>query len=343
MLLPAPVKKELDPLKTVLLIRPGGIGDAVLLIPTIITLREAFPELQIDILAEKRNSQVFQLSPEVHTVYCYDKLADFKRALTSRYDLVIDTEQWHRLSAIIARLIRSRRKIGFGTNERAKQFTDIIDYSHNEYETSSFLNMLQPLQMKPNCDVAPPFLSIPDSVKSAPEILGFNSGRYVVLFPGASIVERRWGGDKFAALARQFVEQKLKVVVIGGPEDSFAGDTIAALAPEVTNLVGKTSLLETASVLEGATLLVSGDSGILHIGVGLGTPTVSLFGPGIAAKWAPKGEQHRIVNLNLSCSPCTRFGTTPACPSGAKCIRDISVDEVFSATMELLEKPVAKS
>lgn len=335
-ILPAPIKKEIDHLQTVLLIRPGGIGDAVLLIPTIISLRSAFPTLQIDILAEKRNSQIFKLCPDVASVYCYDKLADFRRVLTSRYDLVIDTEQWHRLSAVVARLIRSRRKIGFGTNERAKMFNDAVAYAHSDYEASSFFKLLQPLQTKSSCDIIPPFLNIPDTVRSATEILDSHSGRYVVLFPGASIAERRWGKDKFAALAKQFIEKKMTVVIVGGQEDCAAGDTIAFLVPEVINLVGKTSLLETVSVLKDATLLVSGDSGVLHIGVGLGVPTVSLFGPGISEKWAPQGELHRVVNLQLSCSPCTRFGTTPACPIGAKCIRDISVDQVFSAAKELL-------
>ncbi len=72
------------------------------------------------------------------------------------------------------------------------------------------------------------------------------------------------------------------------------------------------------------------------MGAGLSVPTVSLFGPGIANKWAPPGEQHIVINHKLPCSPCTRFGTTPPCPIGAKCIQDISVGEVFTAAQEIL-------
>ncbi len=343
LLIPTPVKKDLDSPKTVLLIRPGGIGDAVLLIPTILSLRVAFPAIQIDILAEKRNSQIFRLSPEVSSVYCYDKLADFWRVLTSRYDLVIDTEQWHRLSAIIASLIRSRRKIGFGTNERAKLFTDVIDYSHNDYEGKSFLNLLHPLQLQLSSNISSPFLHIPTSIRSSAEILGADFGRYVVLFPGASIQERRWGADRFTALAALLNNLGLTVVVIGGGEDRTTGEAIVVKVATAVNLAGKTTLLESAAVLRDAQLLVSGDSGILHIGVGLGTPTVSLFGPGIAAKWAPPGKHHRIINLDLPCSPCTQFGTTPPCPIEAKCLQDISATEVFSAAKELLGKNSKKS
>ena len=334
--LPAPVKRTLDSPKEVLLIRPGGIGDAVLLIPTILSLRAAFPKIQIDILAEKRNSQIFHLSPAVNSVYCYDQLADFRQVLTSRYDLVIDTEQWHHLSAIFARLIRSRQKIGFGTNGRSKMFTDVVGYSHATYEVKSFFNLLQPLQLNSYQCATFPCLEVPVSVKTSAQLLGDDVGDYVVLFPGASIQERRWGADRFSALTARFVEQGLKVVIVGGVEDSLAGEKIATAVPGAINLTGKTSLLETASLLQDSVLLVSGDSGILHIGVGLGIPTVSLFGPGIAAKWAPKGKSHRVINLQLPCSPCTQFGTTPACTIGAKCLQDISAEHVFSAAKEIL-------
>ncbi len=60
-------------------------------------------------------------------------------------------------------------------------------------------------------------------------------------------------------------------------------------------------------VIDKSAVLVSGDSGILHVGVGLGRPTVSLFGPGIAKKWAPRGDKHIVINKNLPCSPCTNL------------------------------------
>jgi ADP-heptose:LPS heptosyltransferase len=82
--------------------------------------------------------------------------------------------------------------------------------------------------------------------------------------------------------------------------------------------------------------LLSGDSGVLHIAMGLGVPTVSLFGPGRAGKWAPRGERHIVINKGLSCSPCTTFGTTPPCPISAQCLNDITVDEVFNAVAVLL-------
>jgi lipopolysaccharide heptosyltransferase II len=336
--LPIPVAGESCPPHSVLFIRPGGIGDAVLLIPTISAVKKHYPETSINVLAEKRNAQIFALCPEVDDVYCYDQLPEFWKVLPRRYDLIIDTEQWHRLSAVIARLIRSKRKIGYATNERSKLFTDPISYSHDDYEALSFCHLLQPLSADVNCELKEPFLIVPGSVKSAEKLLPRAVKNYVVLFPGASIPERRWGGQRFAELAERIAALDYPVVVVGGKEDFAVGEAVVAKAQTTLNVAGKTSLLETASILKDAALLISGDSGVLHIAVGLGTPTVSLFGPGIVNKWAPHGSRHTVINHQLPCSPCTKFGTTPPCPIGAKCLKGISVDEVFSAVEALLNK-----
>jgi ADP-heptose:LPS heptosyltransferase len=67
-------------------------------------------------------------------------------------------------------------------------------------------------------------------------------------------------------------------------------------------------------------------------------PTVSLFGPGIEAKWGPRGEFDLVINRKLPCSPCTRFGTTPACKEKARCLSEITPAEVVSAVMKVLDK-----
>jgi ADP-heptose:LPS heptosyltransferase len=128
----------------------------------------------------------------------------------------------------------------------------------------------------------------------------------------------------------------IPVVVVGGQEDAAEGEKIVA-GKSGLNLAGKTSLGETAAVIAKSTLLVSTDSGILHIGVGLGKRTVSLFGPGIVKKWAPRGPRHIVINRNLPCSPCTRFGYTPRCPISARCMTEITVDEVVAAVERIIE------
>ncbi len=336
-LLTAPRSQPLRAPNKILIIRPGGIGDAVHLLPAINMLRKNFPEAVIDILAEKRNGAVFSLTHDVTTVFHYDNFPELLRIFKGRYDLVIDTEQWHHLSAVIARFVGASATIGYATNERKKLFTHAVQYSHDDYEAGSFCNLLDPLSIVSQADFSSPYLAAPVSaLENAVKLLGELTKRpFVTLFPGSSIPERRWGVLNFIGLAEKLYGKSIPFVVIGGREDCSGGDRIAARGYGL-NLAGKTSLLETAALIDLSSLLISGDSGILHIGVGLGKPTISLFGPGLAKKWAPRGDNHIVINKCLPCSPCTMFGTTPPCPINAKCMADISVDEVIAAVEKLL-------
>jgi lipopolysaccharide heptosyltransferase II len=335
MVLPGSPKSDAPHCRKFLVIRPGGIGDAVLLIPVLQQLKDAYPEAMIEVLAEQRNAAIFGMCTAVDRVLRYDQ-GGILAVLGSRYDVIIDSEQWHRLTAVVARLTRAQMRIGYGSNERRKLFSHAIDYSHADYELDSFFALLEPLGVARQA-VVTPFLIIPSAERDRVSKLlqDFSDRPFIALFPGSSITERRWGVERFHQLSRRLNGDGYPVVVIGGSDDRSAGDAIAA-GLEGLNLAGQTSLLGSAAIIANSALLVSGDSGVLHLGVGLGTLTVSLFGPGIAAKWAPRGEQHIVVNHKLPCSPCTRFGTTPSCPIGAKCIQDITVDEVFMAAQELL-------
>lgn len=324
--------------QSILIIRPGGIGDAVLLAPAVNRLKHFFPNISISILAECRNAGVFDLIPAVDHVWRYDRSKELLQALRGSYDVVIDTEQWHRLSAVVARLVRAPVKIGFGTNERRRMFTHVVDYSHEDYEIESFNRLLTLLCTSSAVEPTIPFLVVPaqERVKIAYLIDLIGEKPFVVLFPGASIPERRWGTERFQQVAEALISQGYAVVVVGGGEDQLDGERIVACGG--LNLAGRTTLAETAAVLEQSQLLISGDSGVLHIAVGLDVPTVSLFGPGRALKWAPRGDKHILLNKQLPCSPCTIFGTTPPCPYNARCMQEIAVNEVVEAAFTLLKK-----
>jgi ADP-heptose:LPS heptosyltransferase len=322
---------------SILLIRPGGIGDSVLLAPSIQSIKNCYPSTNITILAERRNAGIFSLISGVDKLLCYDHPREMFQAVRSCYDVVIDTEQWHRLSAAVARLVSAPVKIGFDTNERRRMFTHVVPYSHDDYEAVSFAHLLQPLGIGAEAvEVGVPFLSIPfaESVY-ATKLLGlFHDKLFVTIFPGASIPERRWGADRFRLVAEALSSFGIKIVVVGGKEDRKQGEVTGGGA--ALNLAGMTSLSETAAVIQKSALLLSGDSGVLHIAAGLGVPTVSLFGPGRAKKWAPRGEHHIVINKELPCSPCTKFGNTPPCPYNVSCMSNITVDEVVNAVTMLL-------
>ena len=145
--LPAPSRRPHGSPQSILVIRPGGIGDAVHLLPLLQRLREYFPAARIFVLGERRNVGVFVLSPVNVTVWCYDRPLEFLRSLIGRYDVVIDSEQWHCLSAVVARMVRAPVKIGFAGNMRQRLFTDPLPYSQEKYEAEIFLSLLTPLDI----------------------------------------------------------------------------------------------------------------------------------------------------------------------------------------------------
>jgi lipopolysaccharide heptosyltransferase II len=336
---PKQVGRALPSVSRLLLIRPGGIGDAVLLIPVVKRLRDTFPSACIEVLAERRNIGTFALCPEIDRILCYDKPQELLVVLRSDYDVVIDSEQWHRLSALVSRIIRSKLKIGYGTNERKRLFTHPIEYSHENYELNSFFELLKPLGIDLPATTHVPFLTIPvDDQAAADKLLRALSNQpFVVIFAGASIPEKKWPVTKFRSVVSFCMDIGCQVVLVGGVNDIEVSDAVARDL-NVLNLCGRTSLVETSAVLARAALVICGDSGVLHIAVGLDRPTVALFGPSSVGKWAPAGSKHVAISKQLKCSPCSLFGTVSKCENGESCIREISVEEVTSVIPRLLDK-----
>lgn len=323
-----------------LFIRPGGIGDAVLLIPVIQEFKKLYPAASVHVLAEKRNAAIFSFCSSVSNVYRYDALKELFIALQGDYDAVIDTEQWHRLSALIARLTGTSVSVGYATNERKKAFTFAIPYSHQDYEVYSFLNLLAPVSGPLSVDLQKPFIVVPAEVKNriANRVQEISNKKIVAIFPGGSIREKQWPIERFREVARFVVERGYNIAVVGGREDAALGEIISEGINQRMNLCGRLSLLESAAVIDQAELLITGDSGIMHIASGLGTKMVALFGPGNIKKWASKNDNTVVVSKNLSCSPCSQFGYTPRCKNDVACMKQITVEEVYAKAIELLER-----
>jgi len=323
-----------------LVIRPGGIGDAVLLAPLAQALQEYFPNATVDFLVEKRNRGVISMYGSRGRIFCYDRPTDLISVMLRHYDVVIDTEQWHYLSAIVARLIRARLRVGFATNDRAKLFSRSVPYSLNDYEVISFLRLLGPFGVPAVPSTMPSsLLVITDAAKAqaASLLTGVVLQSMVVIFPGASVLGKCWGAEKFRQVGQALIQRGLTLVVVGSSQDIANSEKIVADGFGV-NLAGRTSLVETTAILEQAAIVISGDSGVLHLAATIGRPTVAIFGPSSSTKWAPRGMVHVVVQHTLSCSPCSSFGHMPKCLNNFRCLNDISVEDVIAAVECLQQK-----
>ena len=325
----------------VLVIRPGGIGDAVLFVPLLRHLREAWPDAELGLLCERRNLGVIEGTGLVDAAWCYDRPGDLLAVLRRRWDLVIDTEQMHALSALVARATGAPRRVGFGTNSRRRMLTDPVPYDLERYEALSFLALGRVATgREPRWDPDEPFYPVsPGAAAWARDRLASLPRPRVAIHPGASIPQRRWPPARYAEVARRLAAEGIGIVVLGGPGDGRAAARIVRELeglPHV-DLAGRCSLARAAAVVAAVDVYVSADTGVLHLAYGVGTPTVHLFGPGVLSKWGPPGRRFRTVRAaGVPCSPCTRYGYTPPCAQGLACMLRIEPAMVLEAVREQL-------
>ncbi len=328
-------------ISNILIIRPGGIGDAVLLIPALKILRKHYPDLQIDILVEKRNAGIFKNSSIINNLFLYDDLRNngLLDIFKNNYDAVIDTEQWHKLTSVVAYFTKAPIRIGYSTNGRADLYSKSAEYKQSDYEAISFINLASALTGKKHrFNTNGGFLKKNKSKNKEFSKYRKQYKSVVGLFPGATIRERRWGVQNFASVAESLIQKNIGVIFLGGKNDIPEVEKIIRIlgTKEYLNLTGKTSLNETTEIISEMDLLISSDSGLMHIAYGVGTSTLSLFGAGIEDKWAPKGTNNHVINKYLACSPCTKYGYTPKCPINVKCLTEISAKEVYLKAHDLV-------
>lgn len=155
---------------------------------------------------------------------------------------------------------------------------------------------------------------------------------------------RRWPLSQWVALTRALVAAGHRVVLVGSPEDTDEAAALTAAVPAVTSLVGRTTLLELAALLARARLLVSHDSGPMHLAALTRTPTVALFGPTDPAVFVPPGAAVVVASAaaNLPCAPCYDGKGYAACRSN-RCLNEVTSVQVMRAVDVLLaDRPVQK-
>jgi 3-deoxy-D-manno-octulosonic-acid transferase/heptosyltransferase-1 len=136
-----------------------------------------------------------------------------------------------------------------------------------------------------------------------------------------------WENGKFARLCDRITEElKMKVVFTGGRNQKTVKRIRSLMKFPSVNLAGRTTLRDLAYLYALSTLVITTDSGPMHISAAVGTPTVALFGPTDPARTGPYGEGHTVIRKNLPCSPCF----LKKCET-KRCMKEISVEDVFQA------------
>ena len=167
---------------------------------------------------------------------------------------------------------------------------------------------------------------------------GRGNDALIVMAPGANWETKRWNAEKFAAVARHFLERGAAVALVGTGTERADCAGVAALAPGAVNLAGETSLTGLAALIRRARLCITNDSGPMHLAVALGIPVVSVFGPTDEIWAGPYRQPEAVVRAALACAPCY-LRRLSRCPNAHACMHDVPADTVIARAEGMLRQP----
>jgi ADP-heptose:LPS heptosyltransferase len=253
----------------------------------------------------------------------------------TRYDAVIDLQGLLK-SALLSRLVGTRRTIGFPRGHLREPlarvfYTEAPDPGGAAHVIRKNLALLRPLDVETTRILFP--IAIPHTATVTAIAERFGSTGYAVLNPGAAWPNKRWPPDRFGALAaRVHRELGVRSVVLWGPGEQPIASAVAAQSDGAAEPAPPTSVPDVIGIARAARLMVSGDTGPLHLAGAVGTPLVALFGPTYHERNGPWDERDITISRARQCvchyeRRCRR--TDP-------CINDISVDDVMAAVRQRL-------
>ncbi len=335
----------------ILVVGPSWVGDMVMAQSLFKTLKQQCPQATIDVLAPSWSAPLLERMTEINEVVVapfQHRRADIRKRLQLGRRLRRSSYQWAILlpnswkSALVPFWARIPRRTGYVGEHRWGLINDIrrLDRDRLPMTMQRFVALAgsadQPPPPRASMPV-PELLVDPGQVRTALTAtqLPAPDQPILVLCPGAEFgPAKQWPAEHYAQVARRYLSQGWGVWLMGSQHDAQAAARIAALcAAECVNLAGRTSLAQAIDLMSLASLVISNDSGLMHVAAALGRPLVAVYGSSDPAVTPPLTPNSTVVTLNLSCSPCFKRH----CPLGhLKCLRDLTPDRVATAADQLI-------
>lgn len=347
-----------DPQK-ILIVRFSSLGDVILASQLIRALRTRFPHAQIDFLVKSAYSELLRFNPRLSSVIelrsgSFGELADTARKIRlEKYDLLLDIQNNFRSRYV--RLMARARMTRVVNKREVRRFL-LVRFHWNLYRKIStvperYLETIAGIAPSDDCDG--PELFVPEHVATAMTSLLARShldrcDAVVGIAPGARHFTKRWPLERFVELGvllgRTGQKGRVKILVFGSREEKdYCGDIAQMInlrleSPAAENMAGQFSLLETAAALDRCTLVVSNDSGLMHVAAARRRNLVAVFGSTVRELgfFPPEGRSIVVETSGLPCRPCSHIGLEK-CPKGHfKCMKEITADEVVKASARFL-------
>lgn len=343
--------------RNVLAVRLDNIGDVVMLGPALRAVKDASRETSITLLASPGGAVAAPLLPSIDDVITYRPVwqdvhnripfdsareMDFVRLLAARrFDAALiftSFSQSPHIPGYVCYLagipLRAGESKEFGGGTLTTELKGAPDALH---QTERNLRLVEELGFAVRDRRLEVFIS-KDAAESVPALLrraGLNPGEpYVLLHPGASAEARRYPPERFGSVAQGLIDRGHQVLVTGVEREQQILDVVTARAPEAGLLVGATTMMEYAALVDRAALVLCGNTLPLHLADALRTPSVVLYsGTDYEEQWRPRYAPSHLLRRLTPCHPCYLF----QCPIGQPCL-DISPPEVIRASEAMLAR-----
>ena len=327
------IRENPDAIRRILIIGLSCLGDNLLLTPAISLLRDTCPEAEMEIVVGPRAVEFARDNPWFSKYHILNKkkgVVGLVRLLRKgNYDLLIDFR-----TSLMPFFLKAKRKLTFFWEELSSD----KNFTHESKRVLAFLAPYFGVVEEP--ELAFP-LSNDERTRMARHFCARgikNSEVVAVLNPGAKFAAKRWSRDKFVETGRQLAhEYAARIIVVGGKREERLGREVAFGVGKTgaVNLAGKTTVRELAALLERADVMVTNDTGPMHMAVAVGCPVVALFGPTNPYRYGPVGRKHQVVHTTMECFPCSERSR---CARQFECMNTITVDEVMKACRLVLDE-----
>jgi lipopolysaccharide heptosyltransferase I len=323
----------------ILIVRLGALGDVVHAIPAVAALRLAFPAARIDWVVEERHREIVDLVTAVDGVIAVDTrtLAAWQTAVAmlrqTSYDVALDLQGLLK-SAVLARASGAARVIGFSIwhlrEKTARPFYSTTGPGESGHVIRKNLALLRALGVETDA-IAFPLAPIASDALAA--LRASVPDRFALINPGAAWPNKRWAADRFGEVAAFLrAERGLTPVVLWGPGEDALARSVVDRSSGAARLAPPTRVRDLVALAREAALLVSGDTGPLHIATAVGTPSVGLFGPTDPARNGPWSADDLVVSRYDECG----CHYDRRCHEAAWCLDDIPATEVCAAVQRRL-------
>lgn len=319
--------------KKILMINFGGIGDEILFLPAISSLKKEYPEAKITLVLEPRSKSVKNLTNLIDDVICVDIKGKHKyrelikflfKAGFGKFDMVFSSGA-NNLIPLLLFLTGITYRYGYESGALSRiLLTKAVKLKKNQYASFMYHELVTPVTDYktdyPEID-AGEVEKEPNSVLIHPGVSKMSVVRHMI---------KTWTPEIWAELVQKVLSAGKKVYLIGGPDDKECIEKITEIigdVPNFTNLYGTTkNIMDLARLTKKAEVLICSDSAPMHIGVGVGTKTLALFGPTDEKKLIPNNEKYIAIKNNCDCRPCLWDKRQTTCEE-LKCLK-INLDEV---------------